>query len=156
MNFYSKDVPLKRVKRWSFSLRELLNDPTGRDQFTKFLEKEYSSENLRFWEAVQQMKQLPQREINDAAINIWKEYLSPEDAQYPVNVDSKSIELAREGVLKKGGPNRWCLDVSAAHVYHLMESDSYSRYLRSDMYKEFLHGSRKKVKSIPNLFGVKR
>lgn len=32
-----------------------------------------------------------------------------------------------------------------AHVYHLMKSDSYSRYLRSEMYKDFLNGSKKKV-----------
>lgn len=44
---YSKEVPVRRVKRWAFSLRELLNDPIGRDQFTKFLEKEYSGENLK-------------------------------------------------------------------------------------------------------------
>ena len=43
----SKDVPLRRVKRWGFDLRELLNDPVGRDQFSKFLEKEYSGENLK-------------------------------------------------------------------------------------------------------------
>lgn len=44
---YSKDISLKRVKRWSFSLRELLNDPIGREQFTKFLAKEFSGENLK-------------------------------------------------------------------------------------------------------------
>lgn len=43
----SKDIPLRRVKRWAFDLRELLNDPIGREQFTKFLEKEYSGENLK-------------------------------------------------------------------------------------------------------------
>lgn len=47
MDSYSKDVPLRRVKRWGFDLRELLNDPVGREQFTKFLEKEYSGENLK-------------------------------------------------------------------------------------------------------------
>lgn len=109
----------------------------------------------RFWESVQLMKALPQRQISEAAHSIWKEYLAI-DSQCPVNVDSKSVELAREAVQTQGGPNRWCFDVAAAHVYHLMESDSYPRYLRSDMYKEFLSGSRKKVKSIPNLFGVKR
>lgn len=111
--------------------------------------------SFRFWETVQQMKKLPQSEVREAATNIWKEYLAP-DAPCPVNVDSKSIELTREAVHAPGGPNRWCIDVAASHVYHLMKSDSYSRYLRSDMYKEYLNGSKKKVKSIPNLFGVKR
>lgn len=151
----AKDVPLRRVKRWSFSLRELLNDPAGNEQFTKFLEKEYSGENLKFWESIQEMKALPQSEIKEAAMKIWKEFLAP-DAPCPVNVDSKSVELARDAVFATNGPNRWCFDVAAAHVYHLMRSDSYSRYLRSDMYKEVLNGSKKKVKSIPNLFGVKR
>lgn len=151
----SKEVPVRRVKRWAFSLRELLNDAIGRDQFTKFLEKEYSGENLKFWESVQEMKALPQSEIKEAIQKIWQEFLAP-DAPCPVNVDSKSVELAREAVNSPTGPNRWCFDVAASHVYHLMKSDSYSRYLRSDMYKDYLNCSRKKIKSIPNLFGVKR
>ncbi|XP_064555749.1 regulator of G-protein signaling 7 isoform X3 [Drosophila montana] len=151
----SKDVPVRRVKRWAFSLRELLNDAIGRDQFTKFLEKEYSGENLKFWESVQEMKALPQSEIKEAIHKIWQEFLAP-DAPCPVNVDSKSVELAREAVNSPNGPNRWCFDVAASHVYHLMKSDSYSRYLRSDMYKDYVNCSRKKIKSIPNLFGVKR
>uniref|UniRef100_A0A336LQ91 CSON000735 protein n=1 Tax=Culicoides sonorensis TaxID=179676 RepID=A0A336LQ91_CULSO len=150
----AKDLSLKRVKRWSFSLRELLNDPIGREQFTKFLAKEFSGENLKFWEAVQEMKTLPQSKVKDAAQAIYEEFLAP-DCACPVNIDSKSLELAREA-MKSTVINRWCFDIAADHVYHLMRSDSYSRYLRSDMYKEFLNGSKKKVKSIQNLFSVKR
>lgn len=113
------------------------------------------TQTLRFWESVQRMKTLPQSGVKDAVNNIWREFLGP-DAPCPVNVDSKSVELARLAVHSTDGPNRWCFDVAASHVYHLMKSDSYSRYLRSDMYKEYLNGSKKKVKSIPNLFGVKR
>ena len=43
----SKDPSSKRVKRWAFSLRELLKDPIGRENFMRFLEKEVSGENLR-------------------------------------------------------------------------------------------------------------
>ncbi|UYV70541.1 RGS7 [Cordylochernes scorpioides] len=43
----TKDVPPRRVKRWAFSLKELLRDPAGREQFFKFLEKEFSAENLK-------------------------------------------------------------------------------------------------------------
>ncbi|XP_053681228.1 regulator of G-protein signaling 7-like [Anopheles nili] len=140
-----KDIPMKRVKRWGFSLRELLNDPIGREQFTKFLDKEFSGENLKFWEAIQDMKALPQSQIKEAAQAIWNEYLAP-DAACPVNVDSKSLELARE-VVKEGAaqPTRWCFDVAADHVFYLMKSDSYSRFLRSDMYKDCLNGSKKKT-----------
>lgn len=43
----SKDVSMRRVKRWAFDLRELLRDVVGREQFARFLEKEYSGENLK-------------------------------------------------------------------------------------------------------------
>lgn len=43
----SRDPSQQRVKKWGFSLEEALKDPAGRDQFLKFLESEFSSENLR-------------------------------------------------------------------------------------------------------------
>lgn len=42
----SKDPSQQRVKKWGFSLDEALKDPVGREQFLKFLESEFSSENL--------------------------------------------------------------------------------------------------------------
>ena len=45
--FYRKEVSARRVKRWAFSLQELLQDPVGRDQFIRFLDKEFSGENLK-------------------------------------------------------------------------------------------------------------
>lgn len=35
--------------------------------------------------------------------------------------------------------------IDQVHVYHLMKSDSYQRYIRSEMYKEYLNTSKKKV-----------
>ena len=43
-----KEIQAKRVRRWAFSLQELLKDPVGKEHFTKFLEKEFSSENLKW------------------------------------------------------------------------------------------------------------
>ncbi|XP_057380468.1 regulator of G-protein signaling 7-like isoform X1 [Daphnia carinata] len=136
-----KEIQSKRVRRWAFSLQELLKDPVGKEHFTKFLEKEFSSENLKFWEAAQGLKALPSSQVGARAMEIWNEFLGPE-AKCPVNVDSKSHEATRLAMDK---PDRWTFDRAAAHVYHLMRSDSYSRYLRSEMYKDFLSGSKKKV-----------
>lgn len=146
----NKEISLKRVKRWGFSLRELLKDPAGREQFAKFLDKEFSGENLKFWEAIQNLKSLPQSQVKEAAKKIFDEFLAP-DAPCPVNVDSKSVELAKAALTN--GPSFFCFDVAAEHIYLLMKNDSYPRYLRSDIYKDCLNGSKKKVKSIPNLFG---
>jgi hypothetical protein len=44
---HRKDIPARRVKRWAFSLQELLQDPVGREHFVKFLDKEFSGENLK-------------------------------------------------------------------------------------------------------------
>jgi hypothetical protein len=44
---YRKDIPARRVKRWAFSLQELLQDPVGREHFVRFLDKEFSGENLK-------------------------------------------------------------------------------------------------------------
>ncbi|GIZ03498.1 regulator of G-protein signaling 7 [Caerostris extrusa] len=54
-----KEVSARRVKRWAFSLQELLRDPAGKEQFYKFLDKEFSAENLKFYDAVQELKTNP-------------------------------------------------------------------------------------------------
>nr|CAH7739325.1 unnamed protein product [Callosobruchus chinensis] len=135
-------ISTRRVKRWGFSLKELLKDPAGKEHFTQFLDKEFSGENLRFWEAVQELKALPQSQVQNKAIEIWTEFLAP-DASCPINVDSYSSELTKKNMEV---PDRWGFDCAANHVYQLMKNDSYSRYLRSEMYKEFLNGSKKKAR----------
>ncbi|KAJ0169584.1 hypothetical protein K1T71_014769 [Dendrolimus kikuchii] len=151
-------LPLRRVRRWSFGLRELLQDPAGKDHFAKFLSKEFSGENLKFWLAVQELKALPIRRVSARAKDIWKEFLAS-DAPSPINIDAASRELTRSKV-ESGTPDRYCFDQAQAHVYHLMKSDSYSRYLRSEMYKDYLNGSKKKtsvkgIRSIVSFTGRK-
>ncbi|XP_050454068.1 regulator of G-protein signaling 7 isoform X1 [Cataglyphis hispanica] len=137
----AKEISTRRVKRWAFSLQELLRDPVGREQFIRFLDKEFSGENLKFWETVQELKTLPQKDVQTKVEEIWHEFLDT-DASCPINVDSRSYEITKKNLEKA---DQWCFDVAAAHVYHLMKSDSYSRYLRSEMYKDFLNGSKKKT-----------
>jgi len=43
----SKEPSQQRVKKWGFSLEEALKDSAGQELFLKFLESEFSSENLR-------------------------------------------------------------------------------------------------------------
>ena len=62
----------RRVKRWGFSLSELLADVTGRLEFETYLEGEFSSENLKFWLSVEQLKQLPESQVDDKVNEIFE------------------------------------------------------------------------------------
>ena len=136
-----EQVAERRVRRWGFSCWELLKDPVGHDHFKAFLEKEYATENLFFVEAVWRMKKLAQIDVAEECGRIWLQFLAPGVAEMLVNVDSTSHNITKNNMKK---PDRWTFDVAAAHLYYLMTSDSYSRYLRSSHYKDFLDGAKKK------------
>lgn len=66
------------------------------------------------------------------------------EANCPINIDSKSYDVSKTNMA--GNPkSRYIFDEAAGHVYQLMKNDSYPRYLRSEQYKEYLNGTKKKV-----------
>uniref|UniRef100_A0A8C5HPH2 Regulator of G-protein signaling 6-like n=1 Tax=Gouania willdenowi TaxID=441366 RepID=A0A8C5HPH2_GOUWI len=136
----SRDPSQQRVKKWGFSLEEALKDSAGRDQFLKFLESEFSSENLRFWLAVQDLKRQPLQEVPVRAQEIWKEFLA-EGAPSSINLDSHSYERTSQNLKD---PGRYSFEDAQEHIFQLMKSDSYARFLRSNIYQDLLL-ARKKV-----------
>uniref|UniRef100_A0AAY4BHF3 Regulator of G protein signaling 6 n=1 Tax=Denticeps clupeoides TaxID=299321 RepID=A0AAY4BHF3_9TELE len=141
----SKDPNQHRVKKWGFSLDEALRDPAGREQFLKFLESEFSSENLRFWLAVQDLKRQPLQDVATRAQEIWQEFLA-EGAPSSINLDSHSYEVTSQNIKD---PGRFSFEDAQEHIFKLMKSDSYSRFLRSSIYQDLLL-ARKKV-TFPNV-----
>uniref|UniRef100_A0AAX7UZ33 Regulator of G protein signaling 7 n=1 Tax=Astatotilapia calliptera TaxID=8154 RepID=A0AAX7UZ33_ASTCA len=139
----SKEPGQQRVKRWAFGIDEVLKDPVGREQFLKFLESEFSSENLRFWLAVQELKKRPIREVPTRVQEIWQEFLAP-GAPSAINVDSKSYDKTTQNVKD---PGRYAFEDAQEHIYKLMKSDSYSRFIRSSAYQELLQAKKKVTKS---------
>ncbi|KAM4690916.1 regulator of G-protein signaling 6 isoform 2-T2 [Rhinophrynus dorsalis] len=139
----SKEPSQQRVKRWGFCLDEVLKDPVGREQFLRFLESEFSSENLRFWLVVQDLKKQPLHEVPKRVEEIWQEFLAP-GAQSAINLDSHSFERTSQNVKD---PGRYTFEDAQEHIYKLMKSDSYARFLRSNAYQDLLL-MKKKGKSL--------
>ncbi|XP_071283319.1 regulator of G-protein signaling 6 isoform X2 [Agelaius tricolor] len=164
----SKEPSQQRVKRWGFSMDEVLKDPVGRDQFLRFLESEFSSENLRFWLAVQDLKKRPLQDVTTRVEEIWQEFLAP-GAQSAINLDSHSYEKTSQNVKDPGrytyedaqakaplgtnvpkstslqGAASWShvSEKAQEHIYKLMKSDSYARFLRSNAYQDLLLAKKK-------------
>ncbi|XP_036413306.1 regulator of G-protein signaling 11 [Colossoma macropomum] len=135
MNSETVTMPTKlRVERWSFSFMELLNDPLGRKELLTYLEKEFSAENLCFWQACEEVRHGEASKIAAKVDEVYKQFLAPGASRW-VNIDSKTMEKTLEGIKH---PHRFVLDDAQMHIYFLMKKDSYPRYLKSELYKNLL------------------
>jgi regulator of G-protein signaling len=135
-----KELTTRRVKRWAFSLDEVLRDPAGKEQFPKFLAKQYSSENLNFYNVVSELKSTSEKEVVEKVKEIWNEFLDANSSN-PVNIDSKCMDSTRRAVY--ASPGRHTFDAARDHIYKLMKSDSYTRFIKSEQYRELLAAKRK-------------
>ncbi|KZC15092.1 Regulator of G-protein signaling 7, partial [Dufourea novaeangliae] len=136
LNSFVVEVPTeKRVKRWALSMEELMSDPTGLQEFTNYLRKEYSHENIRFWLAVKDLRHSFQAQIHNKVNEIFKEFLAP-GAPCEINIDGKTMEKVHQEMRH---PSRFTFDSAAEHVYTLLlKKDCYPRFIRSDQYRNLL------------------
>ncbi|XP_077316793.1 regulator of G-protein signaling 9 isoform X2 [Lithobates pipiens] len=136
LNAKLAEVPTKlRVERWAFNFSELIRDPKGRQSFQQFLKKEFSGENMSFWEACEDLKYGDQSKVKEKAEEIYKLFLAP-GARRWINIDGKTMDITVKGLKH---PHRYVLDAAQTHIYMLMKKDSYARYLKSPIYKEMLN-----------------
>uniref|UniRef100_A0A8D2KQP4 Regulator of G protein signaling 11 n=1 Tax=Varanus komodoensis TaxID=61221 RepID=A0A8D2KQP4_VARKO len=118
MNAPTVAVPTKlRVERWSFGFSELISDPLGRVQLLEFLKKEFSAENLSFWEACEELRYGEQGRISEIVESIYQQFLAPGATRW-VNIDSKTMERTLEGIKT---PHRYVMDDAQMHIYMLMK-----------------------------------
>uniref|UniRef100_A0A3B3CZW6 Regulator of G protein signaling 9a n=1 Tax=Oryzias melastigma TaxID=30732 RepID=A0A3B3CZW6_ORYME len=133
LNMRRVEVPTKmRVERWSFSLFELLTDLRGRDDFKIFLKKEFSGENLAFWEAAEELKWGTASSMSAKAETIFKTFLAPGAPRW-INIDGRTMGLTVKGL---DHPHRYVLEAAQTHVFMLMKKDTFFRYLKSPTYKD--------------------
>uniref|UniRef100_A0A8B9JGP6 Regulator of G-protein signaling 9 n=1 Tax=Astyanax mexicanus TaxID=7994 RepID=A0A8B9JGP6_ASTMX len=150
LNMQNIENPTKmRVERWTFSFGELLSDPRGRDDFRLFLKKEFSGENLAFWEACEDLKWGTAATMKEKAQQIYKTFLARGAPRW-INIDGKTMEITVKGL---SHPHRYVLDAAQTHIYMLMKKDSYGRYLKSPVFKET---QKKAVAPEPHNFRLKR
>ena len=123
-----------RVKRWGYSFEELLSDKMGRQEFQAYLKTEYSSENIRFYNSVRELKYCSNSLVNEKVEQIYNEFLS-HGAPHEINIDSKTMDQTQKALKS---PSRYIFDAAQSHIYLLMKKDSYPRFLRSELYKNLL------------------
>ncbi|XP_034532405.1 regulator of G-protein signaling 12-like isoform X1 [Notolabrus celidotus] len=129
-----RGLPEQRVASWASCFERLLQDAVGVRYFSEFLKKEFSEENILFWQACEYFSHVPatdKKQLSQRAGEIYNSFLSSK-ATMPVNIDSQA-QLA-DDVLTSPWPDMF--KTQQLQIFNLMKFDSYSRFLKSSLYQE--------------------
>ncbi|XP_073718554.1 regulator of G-protein signaling 12b isoform X1 [Misgurnus anguillicaudatus] len=124
----------RRVASWAVCFERLLQDPVGVRYFSEFLKKEFSEENILFWQACEYFSHVPEtdkKQLSQRARDIYNSFLSSK-ATTPVNIDSQA-QLA-DDILNAPRPDMF--KEQQLQIFNLMKFDSYTRFLKSYLYQE--------------------
>ncbi|XP_074816232.1 regulator of G-protein signaling 14 isoform X4 [Natator depressus] len=122
------------VASWAESFETLLQDRVAVTYFTEFLKKEFSAENVYFWQACERFQQIPARntqQLAQEARRIYDEFLSSHSVS-PVNIDRQA--WIREEMLAMPTPDMF--RVQQLQIFNLMKFDSYARFVKSLLYQK--------------------
>ena len=130
----------RRAKTWAGGFRDLLQDPLGVEAFTTFLEKDFSVENLEFYFRFLQLQNIMDRsEYYETAQLICQEFIL-EGSPHEINIvapmrDAIMMELTKATPVSL---NIYIFHDAVEHVYHLMQTASYTRFLNTDIVKKMM------------------
>ncbi|XP_077575401.1 regulator of G-protein signaling 12b isoform X2 [Stigmatopora nigra] len=123
----------RRVASWAVCFERLLQDPVGVRYFSEFLKKEFSEENILFWQACEFFSHIPEndkKQLSQRAREIYNSFLSSK-ATTPVNIDNQA-QLA-DDILNAPRPEMF--KEQQLQIFNLMKFDSYTRFLKSLLYQ---------------------
>ncbi|KAI8750472.1 hypothetical protein BgiMline_019619 [Biomphalaria glabrata] len=133
------NVDPEEALEWSKSFETLLFDKTGLELFRGFLISEHSDENIEFWIACENYKNMKSsKHLPSLATKIFNDYVAVQSKK-EINLDSKTRSLTFESVTSN--PNRQTFDEAQRRVQALMEKDSYRRFLESEIYQDLAAGN---------------
>ncbi|NWS65491.1 RGS14 protein, partial [Crotophaga sulcirostris] len=124
------------VVSWAESFETLLQDHVAVAYFTEFLKKEFSAENVYFWQACEHFQQIPAsdtQQLAKEARRIYDEFLSSHSVN-PVNIDKQA--WIGEDMLATPSPDMF--RIQQLQIFNLMKFDSYTRFVKSPLYQACL------------------
>ncbi|XP_045081576.1 regulator of G-protein signaling 3 isoform X1 [Coregonus clupeaformis] len=133
-----KPSPEEALK-WGECFDTLLAHKYGVAVFQRFLQTEFSEENLDFWLACEKYRKIKsQSKMASRAKQIFSEYMSIQSCK-EVNLDSYTREVTKENLQSTSAST---FDLAQNRIYGLMEKDPYPRFLRSDLYRDLTNQKR--------------
>ncbi|CAI4226965.1 unnamed protein product [Auanema sp. JU1783] len=127
----------EEIRQWETCFEALLNHKHGCSLFRQFLKKEFSDENVDFWQDCEEFRKMKEgkKATTQRAHEIYREYVA-EQAPKEVNLDSDT-RAATKAALESGCKTDTFL-LAQSRIEQLMEKDSYRRFLKDSLYLDLL------------------
>eukprot|EP00753_Platysulcus_tardus_P019968 PLAT7663.2.p1 GENE.PLAT7663.2~~PLAT7663.2.p1 ORF type:complete len:596 (+),score=279.09 PLAT7663.2:31-1818(+) len=126
------------------SLLHVICHPKGNEAFLHHLQREFSQENLAFFEAVRNFHQLPdstaESDVVAVAGQIGRDFFG-KSAPLEINLPHDILSDV-QSKLEEGAVSRDLFDVAQHEVFHLMERDNFTRFRKTDSFRELIAGIR--------------
>ncbi|XP_030640099.1 regulator of G-protein signaling 2-like [Chanos chanos] len=123
----------EQVKMWAQSLDHLLSDKYGKVAFHIFLKSEFCEENIEFWMACEKFRHIKSpSKLRSKAKKIYEEFVKTESPK-EVNLDFKTKEAILQAL---PFPDQSCFLTAQRRVFFLMENNSYTRFIQSELYRD--------------------
>ncbi|KAJ6228134.1 regulator of g-protein signaling loco [Anaeramoeba flamelloides] len=136
-----KKTPSKKptINAPNIPFEDLLYKEKYRHWFMEFLKKEFSEENLLFFIEIERFKSLPNDKLIEASNSIFSTYIQ-EGAEKQVNIDGGILQEVKD-MMDWKVPNRDIFKKAQNSIIVLMNTDSYSRFLKSPSYQSLLENN---------------
>ncbi|XP_032795542.2 regulator of G-protein signaling 8 [Daphnia magna] len=130
----------EEAKKWSESFTALMASKYGSSLYRAFLLREFSNENLEFWLAVEEYRNSKPQKMAAKAQQIYNDFVAVQ-ATKEINVDAETRLVTLNNV-QSNQPDQHAFDRAQKRIQHMMERDSYPRFLQSKLFLELAHPER--------------
>ncbi|MEE6496281.1 hypothetical protein FKM82_002282 [Ascaphus truei] len=129
-------ISSEEVSKWSESFQKLMSTKSGPDVYKTYLKTEYSDENIEFWFACENYRNITSRwKRMLKAKKLFKTYIKPNSPR-EINIDGHIREALKKEIQR---PTPKSFDEAQIIVFRHMERDSYPRFLGSSFYQKLLN-----------------
>ncbi|KAL2090365.1 hypothetical protein ACEWY4_015053 [Coilia grayii] len=121
------------LDQWAESMNTLLSSRYGRIAFHVFMKSEFCEENLEFWIACEDLRQIKSpTKLRSRARGIYEQFVKCESPK-EVNLDFFTRDAIEQSL---HNPSLSCFSSAQTKVYSLMENNCYPRFLLSSLYSD--------------------
>jgi len=131
----AKVSPVIAWETWEISLEDFLQHSGRREYFAEFLVWEFSSENLTFWNGVNDFRQLPPDKLPQEANKIFNQFIK-EGAPMQVNVIGTRRKVIADAIEKPASISNSLFDQAQGDIFKLMNKDTWPRFQKQDLYQK--------------------